>query len=109
MHFILAAREEHLAALERYDDLLSGASRSRYHLERLTVGQAKEAILKPARLAGYTPDEKLVSKVVYELLRSKVEIEGEPIDVSGEFVEPLHLQIMCLKNWRNRNSSRTAP
>ena len=49
VHFILAAREEHLAALERYDDLLSGASRSRYHLERLTVGQAKEAILKPAR------------------------------------------------------------
>ncbi len=97
LHLVLAAREEYLAPLERLHAVLSGVSRSRYHLERLTVTQAKDAILKPARLAGYTPDEKMVGKVVDDLLKSKMETGGKPVEISGEFVEPLHLQIMCLE------------
>jgi hypothetical protein len=99
VHFVLVAREEYLAAFERFEGVLPDGFRIRYYLERLTTPRAKEAILGPAGLAGVDPEDaavnKLVDSVIQELLKTPVEIAGATRDIIGEFVEPLHLQIVC--------------
>ena len=99
LHFVLVAREEYLASFERFEGILPDGFRIRYYLERLTAPRAKEAILEPARLAGVDPENgavnRLVDEVIQELLKTPVEIDGVTEDISGEFIEPLHLQIVC--------------
>jgi hypothetical protein len=97
LHFVLISREEFLAPFERYEALLPDQSRIRYYLERLTAAQAREAILKPAQLGGKDPGSisAAVDDAVKDLLTTTVEIDGTARDYEGEFVEPLHLQIVC--------------
>lgn len=99
MRALFMLRQEYLAEIERFDEDLSDAFRARYQLERLRVPEAMLAILGPAKLAGIDVDIPQVSglakHLVEQLQTIPVEVDGETRLVRGEFIEPLHLQIVC--------------
>lgn len=99
LHILFVIREEQLAALETFGELLPDGLSTRYYLERLRAEAAETAILGPARLAGVDVDRpelrEYVKSVVKEMATVQVEVGGRALAVTGEFVEPIHLQIVC--------------
>ena len=106
LRLLLSMREDYLADMDSFAPWLPDRLRTRMRMERLTRAQALEAITGPARLAG-RPFAKDVSRkldvaedLVLNLsqLRTAVAAPGAA-PVYGEYVEPVHLQIVCNRLW----------
>jgi hypothetical protein len=110
---LISMREDFVASLDPYGDHVPGGFRFRYRLERLRKEAALEAIVQPLRRAGLKfmsggADEsgdapRLATELVRDLSRERIWANGALTDVVGEFVEPLHLQVVC------RNLIATVP
>jgi WD40 repeat protein len=77
--------------------------RIRFHLENLREPQALEAIKGPL-----TRDQRrhfaqgVAEKLVKELMKTQVETaSGQTESITGEFVEPIMLQVVCERLWRD--------
>ena len=94
---VIAMREEHIAGLDPYLDLLPTRLATRYRLELLSREKAREAIAEPARSVGVTYHAEALGRFVSELTAV-----GEPsADVYyTAYVEPLHLQVVCNRLWQ---------
>jgi hypothetical protein len=122
VNLLLAIREDRLAELDPYASLFPQALRIRYRLERLRKESAlqviREPLLRPP-LAIEVP--KIVcEEIVANLLKTKV-VEDEreasqpgassrdelatAVEIEGEFVEPLHLQLACFSLWQALESA----
>jgi hypothetical protein len=99
LRLVIAMREEYVANMDAYAAVLPGALRTRVRLQRLREKSALEAITGPLKGTGvsFTPDaaEKLVRK-----LRA-VPGSSDQQEILGEFVEPLHLQVVCSRIWQS--------
>ncbi len=97
---VLTIREDYVAQLDSYAWLLPDLARARYRLERLRPEQALPAVVNPAQRTPrrYAPGvaEKLVSSLLTQRVGAGSE---EPIEVEGEFVEPVQLQVTCRSLW----------
>ena len=124
LHILFTMREDYLAELTPYANLLTDDLRHRFRMERLRKDGALDAVVQPA-LAGepsrtYAPDvaEALVDNLrrIQRSQRSQLlarerqrvtgEGEGESADW-GEYVEPVHLQIVCRDLWAGLPVERT--
>ena len=102
LRVLLAIREDFVAQLDPFAPLLPGQLQARYRIERLSAPAARLAIEGP--LAGthrrYEPG--VPDILVQELLCTKVEnAEGEIVEVIGQYVEPVQLQVVCQSIWAN--------
>jgi hypothetical protein len=95
LRVLLVVREDHLAELDPYAELLPNSLRIRYRLERLREEPAVQAIQAPMRLAGYSFEEGVAESIAANLRRIHVETDDGAKEVNGEFIEPLHLQLVC--------------
>ncbi|MBZ5525403.1 MAG: WD40 repeat domain-containing protein [Acidobacteriia bacterium] len=95
MHLLFAIREEHVGGLEFYSDYFPNHLHIRYQLQGLRSEQAKEAILHPLAACGVAMSNELAEKLVDSLRTVPVKTSGGVRRVAGEFVEPLHLQVVC--------------
>ena len=103
LRVLFVIKEEFLAALDPYVDLLPDMLRTRYRLECLRQDGAIEAVEKPVdKLRGdqktarsYAPG--VAEKLVQKLLASDASEQEAP--VSSEYVEPGQLQVVCIKLW----------
>ncbi len=103
LRVIFVLREEYLAHLESYARFLPEKLRTRFRLERLRSSQAIEAVERPLECTGYSFAKDVAATLVEELLKERVmNAEGETIEVQGEYVEPVQLQIVCQSLWQNR-------
>jgi tetratricopeptide (TPR) repeat protein len=102
LRLLLVIREDHLAELDAYADLLPGNLRIRYRLERLREEEALQAIVLPVNLAGYAFEKEVDKELVANLRTIHVQTENGTKEVTGEFVEPVHLQVVCRNLWNNR-------
>jgi DNA-binding beta-propeller fold protein YncE len=112
LRIVLVIREDYLAELDHFIDILPGRLRTRYRLERLGKDAALLAIKGPLERMNINLDlssntneiNKEIDEIVNDLLKIRVEdpLSGKPQDVNGEFVEPIQLQVVCQRWWRER-------
>ena len=101
LRIVFIIREEYLAYLSSFAQLLPSRLRARFRLERLRKDAALEAVLEPIKQKGefvFAPG--VAEKLVDDLLTMRVEtIFGKIVDMKGEYVEPVHLQVVCQRLW----------
>lgn len=94
---LIAMREDYLAMLDRHRDWLPTRLRCHYRLDLLGPEAARRAIRLPAESRGVDFTEAAAVSLVDDL-RALAPKPGEAKRL-GPFVEPLHLQIACLRIW----------
>jgi predicted acylesterase/phospholipase RssA len=101
LRVILAIREDHVARLDRYTDLLSDQLDTRFRLELLDRRAAIDAVTGPLRNTDFEFAPGVPEQLVDDLRKFHVldEAGGPPHVVEGEYVEPVHLQIACEALW----------
>jgi WD40 repeat protein len=94
---LLSMREDYVAELEPFLDLIPTGLAYRYRLEPLERDQALEAVRGPA---GEYFQEDAAERLVDNLrmLRARTPT-GEEKWEKGRFVEPVHLQVVCQRLW----------
>jgi len=104
LRVILAIRQEYLADMNQLaEGLPEGLSMGRFHLQRMTRPNALEAVTMP--ISGYAKfAEDVAEEIVAQLNIIKVPgygPDGAPIEMPGEFIETVHLQIVCKRLWES--------
>jgi hypothetical protein len=102
LHVLLCLREDHLADLLSLADLFPDHLETRYRLSQLRAPEATEAIVSPLEKMGCAISSEVATALVDDLMTNRVETQrGEAVDVRGEFVEPVQLQVVCSSIWRS--------
>jgi WD40 repeat protein len=100
LHLVFSVREDYIAQLESYADLLPKNLPTRFHLERMRPGAALAAIRNPLTSTGRQFAPGVADQLVEDLRKVRVESEvGETVTVIGEFIEPVQLQVVCQNLW----------
>jgi hypothetical protein len=98
---VFVMREEYIAQLDPFAELLPEKLRPRMHLERLRGNSARNAVVKPFETWGLSFDPTAAEELMAELSEIRV-AEGDKFrEVRGEFVEPVQLQVVCQSLWEN--------
>ena len=101
LRVIFTIREDCIAQLDPYAHLLPEKLRTRFRMERLRRDAALAAVTGPLRETERSFAQGVAEKLVEDLLKTRVEtITGEIIKVTGEFVEPVQLQVVCQNLWQ---------
>lgn len=101
MKVVFVMREEYIAQLEPFAELLPEKLRPRMHLERLRGNAARSAVVKPFQNWGLSFDPNAADELMAELSEIRV-AEGDKFrETRGEFVEPVQLQVVCQSLWEN--------
>ncbi|MEZ4708555.1 MAG: hypothetical protein R3A44_15205 [Caldilineaceae bacterium] len=113
LHVLFTMREDYLAELTPFSNLLSDDLRHRFRMERLRREGALLAVTQPAQAAGRTFAPTVAEKLVDNLRRIQRSQRAQRMvqeaadtgevqlvtSVYGEYVEPVHLQIVCRDLW----------
>ncbi|MFQ5791202.1 MAG: WD40 repeat domain-containing protein, partial [Acidobacteriota bacterium] len=100
LRVLFVIREDCLTGLDPYADLLPDRLRTRFRLEHLRAEAAHLAIEGPLRGTDRSFAEGVASRLVQELLKIRVEsVTGEIVETTGEYVEPVQLQVVCQSLW----------
>ncbi|WP_292389952.1 WD40 repeat domain-containing protein [Methanosarcina sp. UBA5] len=101
LRVVFVMREDFIAQLDPYADLLPDRLRTRFHVESLRREAALLAIKGPLKYTGRSFEEGVAEKLVDELLTIRVEtMPGKTAEVKGEFIEAVQLQVVCQNLWR---------
>jgi hypothetical protein len=100
LRVVLALREDYVAQLDAHSALLPGGLRDRFRLEPLRAEAALHAIALPLEGTDRSFAPGVAEQLVSDLrtFRSYTDT-GEAVDVEGEFVEPVQLQVVCQSLW----------
>jgi hypothetical protein len=99
---LFALREDHLAPFDSYASEVPTHLRNRFRLDLLNRDTAREAIAKPARMAGREFTPKALDKLVNDLAKMNVQQpDGAFREQPGLHVEPLQLQVVCRSLWES--------
>ena len=104
---LLSMREDYVAELEPFLELIPTGLAYRYRLEPLERAQALEAVRGPA---GDYFREDAAERLVDNLRRLRAQTPtGEEKWEEGRFVEPVHLQVVCQRLWDNVVKDKKRP
>ncbi len=117
LRVVLIIREDFLAQLDPFKGNLPERLRPRFRLERLNRNGAIAAIKGPLTDTIRNMDEqekgktqKEIEELVDDLLKINVEgPDGLVRQLEGEFVEPIHLQVVCNRWWNERKEPSEHP
>lgn len=118
LHVLFAMREDFVAEIDPYEDLLPEEFHTRYRLERLRKDAALEAVEKPLEptkirfapgAAGHLVDNLLKSPLASnpEKAGHQHEAAASQEFVEEEFVEPVQLQVVCFSLYRKLSEDTT--
>lgn len=96
---LFSMREDFIAELDEYRDLLPTSLATRYRLNLLDRAQAREAIQSPAADAAVEFRDDAVERVLDELTKVRISQSGAGAWAQGKFVEPVQLQVVCRRLW----------
>jgi hypothetical protein len=100
LRVVLAIREDFIAQLDRYADLVPTRLRARMRLEPLRRPAALEAIALPLAGEARSFSPGVAEQLVDDLLKVRIHtFRDESIETPGEFVEPVQLQVVCRTLW----------
>lgn len=102
LRVVFSLREDYVAQLQPYAHLLPRNLSTRFRLERMRPDAALAAIRGPLRDTERTFAPGVAEKLVEDLRSTRVETaSGEIQIVTGEFVEPVQLQVVCQNLWED--------
>jgi len=111
LRILFIMREDFLAQLDPFLDILPERLRPRFRLERLDEEAALLAIKGPLKNMNVFDKNQVevidseIKKLVEDLLKMRVETyDGQYQEVRGVFVEPIQLQVVCQRWWQDRLS-----
>jgi formylglycine-generating enzyme required for sulfatase activity len=104
---VLTMREDYVASLEPYTELLPNRLRARFYMQRMSVPAALEAIKRPAGLYDRPFVTDVAEKLVGNLCQVRVSGQVEP--QPGQYVEPVQLQVVCYQLWERLQSRPLGP
>ena len=96
---LFSIREDFLAELDSYARSIPTRLERRYRLDLLTVDQALEAMILPARDVEINFTPAAAQKLVDDLRRIRVQRPGGVTEAHGPNVEPVQLQVACKQIW----------
>jgi tetratricopeptide (TPR) repeat protein len=100
LRVVFVMREDYIAQLDPYADLLPEKLRTRFRLERLNKEAALLAVKEPLKNTGRYFAEGVAEKLVDDMLKIRIETNpGETNEVAGEFIEAVQLQVICQNLW----------
>ena len=100
LRVLIIMREDFLARLLNFADPLFGGMKDRYFLEPLQRPSAELAITGPVTSAGKSFQYGAVENLVQRLMKTRVDVGEERfVEIEGEFVEPILLQVVCQRLW----------
>lgn len=106
---LFSMREDYVGALEPYLRFLPTRLSCSFRLDLLGEQAAAQAISKPAAARGVTIEPAAVQRLVDDLRRIQVQgPDGQVIEQPGPNVEPVQLQVVCLRLWRDWVARRAA-
>jgi hypothetical protein len=106
LRMLFVIREDYLAELDAYSEFVPFNFRIRYRLERLRRNQALMAVQEPLLKFGFTIEADDAQRLVENLLKIRLSKGSQPEEIEGEFVEPVHLQVICEDLWRKRDETK---
>ena len=97
---LFALREDYVAGLDPYVRPLPTRLSTSYRLDLLRDEAARQAIQQPARRAGVDFTDAAAKKLIDDLRRMRVQrTDGRSEEQLGPYVEPVQLQVVCLRLW----------
>jgi hypothetical protein len=97
---LFVIREDFLARIEPYLRLLRPFQQARFRLALLGPEGAHSAIIGPLKETGRRFRKGAASTLVEELLKIRIETaQGEAVEIVGEYVEAVQLQVVCQNLW----------
>ncbi|HYW43091.1 MAG TPA: WD40 repeat domain-containing protein [Bryobacteraceae bacterium] len=104
LRVLFAMREDYIAQLAPFCRFLPEQLRVRYRLEQLKKEAALAAITGPlaAQGSGRSFAPGVAEELVQELLKERVvNAEEQIVEIVGQYVEPVQLQVVCESLWHN--------
>jgi WD40 repeat protein len=101
LRVVFAMREDYIAELDAYAELLPEKLRTRFRLERPRAKAALSAVTKPLEVVHTRRHfaDGVAEQLVQNLLMIPADTsDGEPR--LGQFVEPVQLQVVCQSLWK---------
>ena len=100
LRVLIVIREDFLARLLSLADTLLDGLKDRYFLEGLRKSAAEIAVAGPLRDSGRFFEPNAIGELVRRLMTTRIEIgDQRTMEIEGEFVEPLLLQVVCQTLW----------
>jgi hypothetical protein len=97
---LFALREDYLAPFDQYAQQVPTHMKNRFRLDLLSRDAAKDAIVSPSLEGGRECAPEAVEKLIQDLATMKVQQpDGTFVEQLGHHVEPLQLQVVCLRLW----------
>lgn len=107
LRVVFSLREEYVAQLERYANVFPMGLRARFHLERLRGDAALLAARGPVQARGISFAPGVAETLIHDLQQTQLDLstigQSGTATIQGEFVEPVHLQVICSELWRRRD------
>ena len=108
LQIVFIIREDYLAQLDPYGNMLPEKLRPRFRLERLRAGSALLAIKGPLKnvpkgiFQNYKGNiDKDINDIVHELMKIQIEyLPGKTEQIDDEYIEPIHLQVVLTRWWK---------
>jgi WD40 repeat protein len=109
LRVLFSMREDYIASIDPYAKILPESLRVRFHLENLRQDSALKAVTGPLTLGyGRQFAPGVAEKLVENLMTVELETAmGATESIIGEFVEPLQLQVVCQRLWRDLRPEET--
>lgn len=96
---LFAMREDYLAKLEPYLSYFPDRLSTHYYLKLLDKDNAIEAVIRPAGVCKVKFHLEAARKLVDELSIKRIPSAQGVIEQSGDYVEPVQLQVVCDNLW----------
>lgn len=103
---LFSMRDDFVGGLEPYLGYVPNRLTARYRLEFLSDQAAHQAIILPARDWGVTFEPEAADELVSELRKVTVQDISGDREEQGPYIEPIQLQVVCLRLWENPRPDR---
>lgn len=105
---LFSMREDYIAGLDPYIRPLPTRFSTRYRLDLLGTDAARAAIQKPARDGGAEFTATAADKLINDLRQVHIQRPDGTMETQpGLYVEPVQLQVVCLRLWNNLDETDT--
>jgi len=99
---LFSMREDYRAGLDPYVRPIPTRLSNTFRLDFLDAVRACTAVQAPAREAGVDFTDAAAQKLIDDLRCIRVQLpDGSTVEQLGPYVEPVQLQVVCLRLWEN--------
>jgi WD40 repeat protein len=98
---LFAMREDYLAAIDRYRRWVPTRLSNTYRLDYLSLQSSYEAMREPAKRLGVDFTNEAANQIADDLREVNVPKPGGGTKKElGEYIQPVQLQVVCLRRWQ---------